>query len=223
MKLTVLFVLIFAGVSFAQPQRKTASFPAIKFAEIGDMPRDSWEKELRRFADAGRAYEDSSLDLIVYAQTGAPRTSIDSIKKQYRDFLKQIVGDSIYVSVVSGGYRKQFATELWIVSKSDMASATPDERFAPEKLSEIEEASDEEFLKIFRSFIAPLLSEPENQVYIINYGADTEIARREKLITDSIAFRFFDRPRITLMRGGPRSVGLTSFWIVPPGADYPKP
>ena len=63
-----------------------------------------------------------------------------------------------------------------------------------------------------------------NQLYIINYGSNKEIAFRERVMTNSISFRRFDRPRITLVRGGPdRGGSRTVVWRVPSGADNPEP
>lgn len=64
------------------------------------------------------------------------------------------------------------------------------------------------------------------QGYIISYGTNREIARREKQIRDGLMFLNLDANRITLVNGGanPRGKGIwTKVWIVPPGADNPSP
>ena len=61
------------------------------------------------------------------------------------------------------------------------------------------------------------------QLYIINYGSDSEVAYREKVITNSIGFRNFDRIRITFLRGGRENGARTVVWKVPTGADSPQP
>jgi hypothetical protein len=74
-------------------------------------------------------------------------------------------------------------------------------------------------------FVA-LGNEPNAQGYIINYGTDKEIAAREKIFRDAIAFRKYDVSRITFIRGGanPNGEGIwTIVWIVPPGAEPPTP
>lgn len=75
------------------------------------------------------------------------------------------------------------------------------------------------------TFFAELANYPNNQGYIINYGTDREIAARERLITNHIAFRNFDRSRITLVRGGASPDGgpRTKLYRVPPGAENPAP
>ena len=74
-------------------------------------------------------------------------------------------------------------------------------------------------------FFAELSNNPSDQGYIINYGTDREIAARERLITNHIAFRNFDRSRITLVRGGvsPDGTVKTRLYRIPPGAENPAP
>ena len=55
-------------------------------------------------------------------------------------------------------------------------------------------------------------------------GTDREITARERLITNHITFRNFDRSRITLVRGGDRGNGPeTRLYRIPPGAANPNP
>jgi len=223
----VLLVMTFSAICPAQITykiRKAEFFHAVQFAEFGELPRESWEKEFKRFADAGRGYVSSRLYVVIYAQVRTRRTSISSIKKQYEEFLEKSVSEPLSVYVASGGYRKQMTTELWIVSKhDDLPKLTPDEPFKPEKFGEIDDVADEEFLKVMDAFWRKSQAEPNSQGYIINYGSDEGIARRERLITDNINFRRFDRSRITLVRGGDEFSAKTTLWLVPPGASYPAP
>lgn len=75
------------------------------------------------------------------------------------------------------------------------------------------------------TFFAELQNNPTNQGYIINYGTDRQIAARERLITNHINFRNFDRSRITLVRGGasPDGEPRTKLYRIPPGAENPAP
>jgi hypothetical protein len=74
------------------------------------------------------------------------------------------------------------------------------------------------------NFFQELSNNPNNQGYIINYGTDREITARERLITNHITFRNFDRSRITLVRGGDRGNGPeTRLYRIPPGAENPNP
>jgi len=73
-----------------------------------------------------------------------------------------------------------------------------------------------------QAFFTEMNNDPTSQAYIVNYGTDREIARREKQIKNAINFFKYDSFRLTLVRGG---VGefRTIFWIVPAGAEPPKP
>ncbi len=74
------------------------------------------------------------------------------------------------------------------------------------------------------NFYIELNNEPNSQGYIISYGTDKEIARREKQIRDAIKFRKYEPSRVTFVRGGDRGSGVeTTFWVVPAGAQPPTP
>ena len=74
------------------------------------------------------------------------------------------------------------------------------------------------------AFYIELNNNPSASGYIINYGTDKEIARREAQIRKAIAFRKYDSSRITMVRGGNTGVGAVSkFWLVPAGAENPAP
>ncbi|MGD9588564.1 MAG: hypothetical protein AB7Q37_04210 [Pyrinomonadaceae bacterium] len=77
----------------------------------------------------------------------------------------------------------------------------------------------------FRKFFAELGNNTRDHGYIINYGTDKEIAARERLFMQNIAFRNFDRSRITMIRGGAHESGTvyTKLYRVPPGAENPAP
>lgn len=66
---------------------------------------------------------------------------------------------------------------------------------------------------------------PGAQGYIISYGTNREIARREKQIRDALTLLKVDKTLITLVNGGanPKGKGVwTRVWLVPPGADNPR-
>ncbi|HEY8559698.1 MAG TPA: hypothetical protein VIL74_04790 [Pyrinomonadaceae bacterium] len=73
-------------------------------------------------------------------------------------------------------------------------------------------------------FVA-LGNEPNGQGYIVNYGTAEQIARREKLIRNHIAFRKYDINRITFVKRGANPFGentvYTRIWILMPGTTPP--
>ena len=108
--------------------------------------------------------------------------------------------------------------------KSESASgpvATPE---GPVLIDEFGALPNDDIRGRLDQFFAELSNNPTNQGYIINYGTDREIAARERLITNHIAFRNFDRSRITLVRGGDTGDGpRTKLYRIPPGAENPAP
>ena len=59
--------------------------------------------------------------------------------------------------------------------------------------------------------------------YIINYGNDKEIAKREKQIRDAIRFVCLDPSIMIFVRGKNENKLKTVFWIVPKDAEPPTP
>lgn len=91
-------------------------------------------------------------------------------------------------------------------------------------VDEFGKASNDDIRGRLDSFFANLSNNPNDQGYVINYGTAKEIAAREKLITNHINFRKFDRSRITLVRGGDTGGGVnTKLYRIPPGAENPTP
>ena len=101
----------------------------------------------------------------------------------------------------------------------DVPSPSLIDEFGSVKHSEIR-------LRMDMLFIA-LGNQPNAQGYIINYGTNKEIARREAQLRNHIGFKKYDVSRVTFVRGGANPNGergvWTKFWIVPPGAMPPTP
>ncbi len=74
------------------------------------------------------------------------------------------------------------------------------------------------------NFFLQLQNNPGANGYIINYGTARDVARRETLIRNHVAFRNFDASRINLVRGGENDGTLrTRFVLSPSGAPTPTP
>ena len=130
----------------------------------------------------------------------------------------------------SFGGRKMFRILFFmLVLMSSFAAAqivdTPPVEPRPEayKLEEFGKATNGYVKMIFDSFMTELNNNPSAQGYIINYGTAKEIRVREKQIRNAIAFRKYDTARITIVNGGNSGKLNTQLWIVPAGAENPKP
>jgi hypothetical protein len=96
----------------------------------------------------------------------------------------------------------------------------------PRLFDEFGPLSNDDVKARIQNLYVELGNNPGAQGYIINYGTDREVARREKQIRDAITFLNLDASRVTLVNGGanPNGKGVyTKVWIVPPGADNPQP
>jgi hypothetical protein len=72
-------------------------------------------------------------------------------------------------------------------------------------------------------FYTELANNPSATGVIINYGTDKEVQKRQNEIEKAIAFRKYDRSRVTFVRGDSTPGIRTRFFIVPAGADQPTP
>ena len=73
------------------------------------------------------------------------------------------------------------------------------------------------------AFFVELQNNPNDAGYIINYGPARQVAAREKLIRNHIAFRNFPASRIVIVNGGDEPELRTRLWRVPQGAEPPTP
>jgi len=118
---------------------------------------------------------------------------------------------------------------LILIVMSSVAFAQTEENNKPSetpkatKFDEFEKATNGNVKMRMDAFFTELENNPAAQGYIINYGTDKEVAKREKQLRNSIIFRRYDASRITFVRGGYREVIKTDLWLVPPGAELPIP
>ncbi len=90
--------------------------------------------------------------------------------------------------------------------------------------AELGKANNTEVKNQFEKFYKELKKDSDSQAYIINYGTNKEVAKREKQLRDSISFRHeHDTQRLTFVRGENVGKLKTVFWIVPSGAKPPTP
>lgn len=84
---------------------------------------------------------------------------------------------------------------------------------------------DDEVKARMEALLRTLGNDPTAQGYIINYGTDKEIAARERQIQKAIVFLKMDANRIRMVRAGanPNGAIWTIVWVVPAGAEFPKP
>jgi hypothetical protein len=94
----------------------------------------------------------------------------------------------------------------------------------PRQVDEFGKQVDDEVKARIDAFYIELNNDPNAKGYIVNYGTDKEIAKREAQIKKAIRFRKYDESRITMVSGGDTGAGVnTKLYVVPAGADVPTP
>ena len=101
--------------------------------------------------------------------------------------------------------------------------AQAQEKKEPVKFFEFEKISDKLLKEKFIEYKNAL--KPNAQGFIINYGTKKEILKREKQLQKQMAevFRGYEPSRITFVRNENSGKTRTVLWIVPEGAEKPKP
>jgi hypothetical protein len=111
---------------------------------------------------------------------------------------------------------------LILIVMSSVAFAQIKEKPEAYKIFEFEKTSSNILKGKLAEFRTELKRVAGSQGYIINYGTDKEIVKRESQIQNSMIFGDIDALRITLVRGGNFGKSRVVIWIVPEGAESPK-
>ena len=115
---------------------------------------------------------------------------------------------------------------LLLIVMSSVTFAQAQEKKEPVKFAEFGKAADSLVTTKLVAFDKELKKQQTSQGVIINYGTDKEIALREKQLQKAMSSqRMFHDVRVTFVRGGSSDTGKikTILWVVPEGAEYPKP
>lgn len=98
----------------------------------------------------------------------------------------------------------------------------------PTKFDEIGEVARDDEKARLDLFAIELQNSPGAQGYIIGYGGSskrygTGQQRAQRARDYIVTTRGIDGSRIVILDGGPRTTGSTQLWLVPPGANPPRP
>lgn len=105
---------------------------------------------------------------------------------------------------------------------SESAGVAPKPR--PSIVDEFGKATDDDVKARVDNFYIQLNNNPSAQGYIINYGSAAQIRKRRAQIMKAINFRKYDVSRVTFVDGPDNGAGeSTKFYVVPAGAENPRP
>ena len=127
----------------------------------------------------------------------------------------EMAGTSVTASLVIGGVCDSCKKDA-----SETAAITP--KPTPQDVDDFGPLQNDVIRGRLDNFFQQLQNNPSAQGLIINYGAAKDVAKREKLIRDHIAFRNQDASRFTFTRGDGTEI-RTRLILVPAGADAPTP
>lgn len=82
---------------------------------------------------------------------------------------------------------------------------------------------DDAIWRILRAFYDELSIDPSTDGRIISYGSPSQIRFFQRIVRARINNAKFDGSRIKIVNGGKKTKTEHQFWIIPAGADLPKP
>jgi hypothetical protein len=247
MKKLLLSILLLSLFHAAAPPRQRA---ARLFDSFGNIPRSDLMARLDGFAIELQNNPDSKGYIVVYPVTNKfPGATLRRASSSLGYMVHTRGLDASRISVVDGGLRNEVTYELWLVPPGAdlpvkpfdptlmmVGTKTPVlfdsfpiiERGDPEE--KLYEDSDEFYPDargLYDIFADLLRRDPSLRGCIIAYarprrrGTDRQIAARAKLaLARSNAV---DLSRVVAVGGGLRKEKMVDLWLVPPGAELPKP
>ena len=211
-----LFALLFATVSVPNWVSGQERREAEKIWEYTITTNEALRASLDVWLqDIGRRKEKGRLLILVWGDIG----QIERERRLTNYYVKMGGYDPVLIEFRVAGSVSPRKTEFWLVP----AGAEPPE-IKPEAwiAAEFGRVYKKDAVKKILNFFEGFRKLGNHEAYIINYGTPAQVALRERWIRDNIKFRIFDPWRITLVNGGPGPV-RTVMWLVPPGAEIPKP
>jgi hypothetical protein len=220
--LKVLFLLLFLMnfAAFAQTQEKPKQdnlHKAYKSAEFGRITNGHIEALFDGFL-AELANDKTAQGYII--NYGSNREVVRR-ERHIRNQINFREIDAQRITFIQGGILNEIKTEFWIVSEN----AEPPKLIpALQKFDEFGLIHNGEIKIRSEKFLQKLIAENSSQGYIITYGTNRAIAARERQLRNSSSWRCgYDCARITFVKGGDSKQLKTIFWLVPEGAEPPKP
>lgn len=213
-RLLLLLLVLMSSFTFAQTSDTQPQ--ALKFDDFGDL--NNGDVKARLDAYFGELLNNPSTQGLI-VNFGSER----QISRRER-LIKFQIGvrkfDASRITFDNGRFSNEQKTEFWLIPQG---AENPTIDATADKFEEFGKVDNGDFKARIDSFFIELNAKKDSQGYIFNYGTPKEMAAREKLIRNTITLRRFDAARINIVRGG-KGTGLkTILWIVPDGAEVPKP
>lgn len=200
-----------SSVAFAQSPEKPEALMA---EEFGKIPNGDFRSRMDNFFVELQNNPDSRGLIINYGSKREVAAREKLIKNHifFRKF------DDSRISFINGGYSNEIKTQFWRVPEGAENPKPEPTAFIIDEFGTVTNAN----LKgKIENFIGELIKNPSFEGYIINYGPAREVTRRERLSRNFITTR--SDVRIVFVNGGNTGKLKTVMWLVPEGAEPPKP
>lgn len=214
-RLKLLFLLSFVLLAVGFQAQSGSEDKAELVNSFGAIPNGDFRGRADMLMTTITSREGSRALIVLY---GTP-AQVEARKRLFQNHFVQRGFPVDRISYKVGGHVSEWRTDLYIIPKG---AAPPDIKPEAWIYYEVGRAYKRDIVERFKLFVEEIIERRDHQGSIINYGTAAEIALRERWISDSIRYRGIDPLRLTIVNGGPGPV-RTVMWLVPPGAENPKP
>lgn len=190
---------------------------ANKFAEFGSIRNPDLAETMRNFSNALKKDPDS-LGYVVNYGTQAAIRARRSLMVQSMGWRKDYGG--LRIMFVDGPTEPKIRTVIWIVPPGVDLPKIEGQSVA-KKVFEGAEVSESNLKNKFKILMQKVRSTSQSKAYIINYGTNEEITRRENIMNSVLDFRSADPARVSYIRVSDPKIKKTELWFVPFGAQEP--
>jgi hypothetical protein len=207
---TVLFICLISFLAFAQSEPSIKD--ALKIDETGVGYGCDWNARITNLKN--EQFLDSEAIAIIIAYKGIserPTLYVQQLKIINREMVF-IRADKSKIQIIDGGFRENFAVEIWIVPKG---AKNPKPSNYMEKITNVGVANNRIVASNFQKLFEKLKDKEISIGYIVNFGSKKQKLLRIKQINNAINSFGNEQSKIVISDGGYSKKLNTEFWTFP--------
>lgn len=218
-RILFLILILFSSITFSQAQEKPKVIKIDEFGLLGGSGKERFQNYAVELANDPLA----TLTVINYRGFHNSSKELAIQLKKFDRALLFLRIDRSRVTIVDGGYRKEFISEFWIVPQG---AEPPKPSNNVTKFEEFGIVSEKVWKAKFDKLLKQQSGNCNNIIYLLHYGNKKTASKSAKKYLDYLAKSKdcdLNPGRIVITDGGFAKKQKTEVWIIPPGIEPPTP
>lgn len=218
-RIIFLTLILSSSIVFAQTQEKPQATKIDEFGLLDGSGKERFQNYAVELANDPLA----TLSIINYRGFDTSSKALLFQLKKYERAIDFLRIDRSRVTIVDGGYRKEFISEFWIVPNG---AEPPEPSNSVIKYDEFGILPEKVWKNKFDKLLKQQSGNCNDKIYLINYGNKKTADKSAKKYLDYLAKSRecdLDPRRVVVTNGGFAKKQKTEVWIIPPGAETPTP